>query len=154
MPEPYADRVAQLAAMRAAQAAEEAEVEAWYEGQCAAARAAVARADQQVATAGAAVARAQATLSFTDGEATRIWTVLGGRLKVPDPAWLGPPPEPDDAEPGAPREPAGRLLDHARELLDAVTPIPPQRRAAALLRVLLMVLLIGLLAVLAFALRR
>jgi hypothetical protein len=150
MPESYADLVARLAAIRAAQAAEQAEVETWYEGQCAAARAAVERAEQQVAVAASAVVRAQAAVGFTDAEVGRIWLVLGGRLKVPDPAWLGPPPQPDVEAPddGGPREPAGRLLDHARELLDAVTPIPRRHRVAPLLGALVLLILLALLAVL------
>lgn len=152
----YAELVAHLAALRAAHAVEQAEVEAWYEGQCAAARAAVDRAEEQVAAATSAVARAQSTVGFTDGEAGRIWQVLGGRLKVPDPTWLGPPPEPDAGEPGdaTPHEPAGRLLDHARELLDSVTPIPTGHRAMAVLRALVVLTLLALLALLAIALRR
>lgn len=177
MPDSYADLVARLAGMRAAQAAEQAEVETWYEAQRAAALDAVARAEQQVAGAAAAVARAQGAVGFTDGEAARIWLVLGGRLRIPDPAVLGPPPEPAADEPGpAPgpgprpererdperdgdaggrvREPAGRLLDRARDLLDTVTPIPNRRRVASLLRVLVVLILLALLALLFVALQR
>jgi hypothetical protein len=142
MPESYAELVARLAATRAAQAAEQAEVDAWYEAQVAAARAAVARAGRQVARANDAMTSAQAGLDFTDAEAGRLWLVLGARMRVKDPARLGPRPEPTpepaDAKTGhTVREHPGRVLDHARELLDEVKPsavrLPSGRLLTALI---------------------
>jgi hypothetical protein len=147
MPDSYADLVARLAVTRAAQAAEQAELDAWYEAQCAAARAAVAQADQQVAKAGERVAKAQAAVDFTDAEAARIWLVLGGRMKVKDPNRLGPAPgtdpEPGDSTPSA--RPA-QLLEHARELLDEVPPVPVGRPGIQLLVALGLLLVVALVA--------
>jgi hypothetical protein len=146
MPDSYADLVARLAVTRAAQAAEQAELDAWYEAQCAAARAAVVRADQQVAKAGERMAKAQAAVDFTDAEAARIWLVLGSRMKVRDLSRLGPAPgaelEPDDSTPTHP----AHLLDHARELLDEVAPVPVGRPAIQLLVGLGLLLVVALVA--------
>jgi hypothetical protein len=145
MPDSYADLVARLAVTRAAQAAEQAELDAWFEAQCAAARAAVARSDQQVAKAGEQMAKAQAAVDFTDAEAARIWLVLGSRMKVKDQSRLGSPPgtepEPDDSTPSA--RPA-QLLEHARELLDEVRPVPVSRPAIQLLVGLGLLLVVAL----------
>jgi hypothetical protein len=147
MPDSYADLVARLAVTRAAQAAEQAELDAWYEAQCAAARTAVARADQQAAKAGERVAKAQAAVDFTDAEAARIWLVLGSRMRIRDLSRLGPAPgaetEPDDSTPSA--HPA-HLLDHARELLDEVTPVTVGRPAIQLLVGLGLLLVVALVA--------
>ncbi len=147
MPDSYADLVARLAVTRAAQAAEQAELDAWYEAQCAAARAAVARADREVAKAGERVAKAQGAVEVTDAEAARVWLVLGGRMKVKEQSRLGPPPgtevEPDDSTLSA--RPA-QLLEHARELLDEVRPVPVGRPAIQLLVGLGLLLVVALVA--------
>jgi hypothetical protein len=151
MPDRYADLIAQLAQARAAQADEQAEVDAWFEAQCAAAREAVVRADQQVAAAGNAVATAQGNVDFTDAEAGRLWQLLAVRMRVANPARLGPPPEldqaPDGPEEAATREHPGRLLDHARELLDEVRPARGYRPAVRVLGVLFLLALLAAAAV-------
>jgi hypothetical protein len=149
MPDSYAELIARLAAAEAAHAAHAAEADAWYEAQCAAARESAARADRQLASANASLAATRDAADFTDREAARLWRLLAARSKD---TTLGPPPEPagDAAPGGVAREHPGRLLDHARELLDEVSPARVRRSGARILVALvLLVLLAGAVAAVA-----
>lgn len=135
----YDELVAQLSTVADAYAAERAGLDAWYDGQCAAARESLARADERLAAAEAALTAAGTAVEITDTEAARLWGVLADRMKVPV-STLGPPPAeeaPEDVE-----HPA-RLLDRVREMLDEAT---PAKVPARLLRVLLALLLLALVA--------
>lgn len=142
MPDSYADRIAALSAAAAQHAAERAGAESWFTAQCAAARDSVAEAGQQVAAALASVAAATDAVEFTDRETARLWAVLANRSKNQT---LGPAPEAaeETAPSGEAREHPGRLLDHARELLDEVKPLRVRRPAALLLTLVLLVVLLA-----------
>jgi hypothetical protein len=140
MPDPdtYAELIARLREARAEQAAAAAGVWAWYAQQCQAADEAVVRAEQQVTSATEALSTAQTAAEFTGAEAARLWQLLGKRLRLRDPAALGPVPGPDSSDDLFERP--ARLLEKVRERLDEVgagRPRSSRRRAALALGVLL-----------------
>ena len=139
MTDEYDELVARLSPVADSYAAERAGIDAWYDSQCAAARAGVARADERLAGAEAAQSDAGTAVEITDAEAVRLWKLLADRMKVPVSA-LGNPP--GEAAPEDPEHPA-RLLDRVRELLDEATPARGRR---PVVRVLLALLILALLA--------
>jgi hypothetical protein len=140
----YADLIRRLAGAEADLARRRTAVHAWFARQQARAEAEVARTAQRVAEAESALGSAQAAVEFTEAEAARLWQILAGRLRLRDPAQLGPPPGPDDSGEPVAEHPA-HLLDRVREALDRVR--PAKRRPTARLPLLLLaviVLLVGI----------
>jgi hypothetical protein len=140
----YADLIRRLAGAEADLARRRTAVHAWFARQQARAEAEVARTAQRVAEAESALGSAQAAVEFTEAETARLWQILAGRLRLRDPAQLGPPPGPDDSGEPVAEHPA-HLLDRVRETLDRVR--PAKRRPAARLPLLLLaviVLLVGI----------
>src|SRR5690242_1356351 len=110
MPDPYPTVVARLAAIRATQAREEAEVHAWYAEQRAAAGVAVERAAAAVTAAATGVADAEADVARVDRAAHDVWAAVGNRLPWRETVRRGPVPRPapEGAQPG---DNADRLLE-------------------------------------------
>ncbi len=135
----YADLIRRLAGAEADLARRRTAVHAWFARQQARAEAEVARTAQRVAEADSALGSAQAAVEFTEAETARLWQILAGRLRLRDPAQLGPPPGPDGGGEPVAEHPA-HLLDRVRETLDQVRPV--KRRRAAPLPLLLLAVIV------------
>ena len=138
--ESYAELIARLSGAEAEHARRRTAVHEWFARQSAQAQAEVARSAQRVADADSALAAAQTAVDFTEAESARLWQILAGRLRLRDPARLGPPPGPDEPGERTGEHPA-RLLDQVRELLDQVRPVKRRRPRLPLLLLVLAVLL-------------
>lgn len=135
----YADLIRRLAGAEADLARRRTAVHAWFARQQARAEAEVARTAQRVAEADSALGSARAAVEFTEAEAARLWQILAGRLRLRDPAQLGPPPGPDGSGEPVDEHPA-HLLDRVREALDQVRPV--KRRPAVRLPLLLLAVIV------------
>ncbi|WP_345631538.1 hypothetical protein [Rugosimonospora acidiphila] len=121
VPAGYAQLISRLAGAEVEHARRRTAVHEWFARQGANAQAEVARSAQRVAEAESVLASAQAAVEFTEAESARLWLILAGRMRLRDPARLGPAPGPDESGEPVTEHPA-HLLDQVREMLDQVRP--------------------------------
>lgn len=126
-PSGYRELIRALAGSRQALEADQGAAYQWRDGQLAAARAAVERAQEVVRDAADQVETARAMVERVDSESALLWRALGARLGPAGARRLGAPPAPASAVADPDAEPLV-LLRRVRAALDAV----PARRARPL----------------------